>query len=419
MDRNIDDKTPWNVGLDSFARFVRAILEVPVSNSPEPSLGSQILEQFRVFQQIFGVDELCVRVPDRSSGRRVLNAVVFDESQFVQGELDISDYAKEPAIHLAMTMAPTQRFVLEERLSGSLLLIPFDVDAVGRSLVVISRPQLTDTQTCELLADAVSIVARNLNAAAAIVLKQEHRTLERSASDLRVAVIVAQSVRHEVRSLLGEVTEILLLADRKKVSPAFDQLDRLLTAVGDRVESLRIASLGSSNDPVSLVDVRQGWSEAVSLMAHAFGREDVVVKVVGSPPSSIYIEPTDFRNLCVQLLQNSLDAFKERKGKRDRVVSIRISCSTDQNSCEIRYSDNAGGIDPSRLRGTDLSSKPLAEAVFDLGTTSKKGGTGHGLWICRRLAHNYFGSIELKAYRGGVTFDVEFPLAGQLDLAAR
>lgn len=120
------------------------------------------------------------------------------------------------------------------------------------------------------------------------------------------------------------------------------------------------------------------------------------------------------RQVFFLLLLNSADAFRDRdRGSRGRKIQLRVDRTADaSNQIVFVYSDTAGGMNPAKLRMPDqrLAAQPVEQRIFGRGVTSKKYGTGLGLWIARQIMRRHYGSIELRDYRhGGVTFVLRLP----------
>jgi signal transduction histidine kinase len=117
------------------------------------------------------------------------------------------------------------------------------------------------------------------------------------------------------------------------------------------------------------------------------------------------------RQVFFLLLLNSADAFRERsRSGRERKITLRVDRS-DSSMLTLTYTDTAGGINPGKVRSDDprLAGLALERLIFEKGVTTKKTGTGLGLWIARILMNRHYGSIELRDYRNGVTFILRIP----------
>jgi signal transduction histidine kinase len=109
------------------------------------------------------------------------------------------------------------------------------------------------------------------------------------------------------------------------------------------------------------------------------------------------------QQVFLNILLNSIQHMTLKPG-RSKVLSITTTYQEDSKDypLKIRLSDTGPGIHQ-RLR----------EKVFDLGFTTRPGGTGQGLYIARSVVESLGGriSIERSVVPMGTTFLVELPIA--------
>jgi len=102
------------------------------------------------------------------------------------------------------------------------------------------------------------------------------------------------------------------------------------------------------------------------------------------------------QDMFVQMLRNLLINALQAAGPKG---TVEVETLADGDEVVIAVSDNGPGV-PAELR----------EKVFDVFFTTKRGGTGLGLNIARRIAEDHQGSIELStAASGGARFVVRLP----------
>lgn len=99
--------------------------------------------------------------------------------------------------------------------------------------------------------------------------------------------------------------------------------------------------------------------------------------------------------VLANLIRNAIDAIPEDQGR----VTISAWVATDD--VFVQVSDNGPGI-PEALQGQ----------VFDMFFTTKDGGSGVGLPVCRRLVTAWGGTLTLLSRRGaGTKFTISIPRA--------
>jgi signal transduction histidine kinase len=193
----------------------------------------------------------------------------------------------------------------------------------------------------------------------------------------------------------------------KTVEDSHDQISTLIEQA--------TAVTSPKEDDLQRVYISDVWNEAVSLVNYRLHRYGIAVTRKGD----ILIEAyrLQLRQVFFHLLLNSIDAFAARS-RRPPPRDIELHVYPPNNStsrCVIRYIDNAGGINPARLRrrgdrGSTEALPPLEQAIFVRGVTSRKDGSGNGLWVVRQILQRHYGGINLVSYREGIVFDIELPV---------
>ena len=113
--------------------------------------------------------------------------------------------------------------------------------------------------------------------------------------------------------------------------------------------------------------------------------------------ASIIGSADDFRRAILNILLNAIDAVT---AVDDRERRISISTTKSRNEVKLRISDNGLGMD-----------KEEKERVFSPYFTTKKSGTGLGLYIAQKIIKDHRGRIEIESHKDkGTTFEITFPL---------
>lgn len=105
---------------------------------------------------------------------------------------------------------------------------------------------------------------------------------------------------------------------------------------------------------------------------------------------------TELEQVLLNLITNSKDAFNDRKlKKRD----IKIKTSSTNKFSILTIEDNAGGIKNKNL-----------EKIFDPYFTTKKYGTGTGLYLVKLIIKSSFqGEISVENFNDGIRFKIAIP----------
>ena len=121
-----------------------------------------------------------------------------------------------------------------------------------------------------------------------------------------------------------------------------------------------------------------------------------VIRDYRSRPSLIGFS-NELKQVVLNIIKNSIDAFNEKE-RDNRVIEISIDSSDEMNHLRIR--DNAGGVQ------TDNQ-----QSIFEKFYTSKKKGTGLGLYIAKIIIEQRFnGKIELQNTGDGAVISISIPV---------
>ncbi len=256
----------------------------------------------------------------------------------------------------------------------------------------------------------VTVVERFLPAAAASIRNARvNMSLEQQAIQAETKatlVTLASAVAHDVNNAVGTILPLAqqLLEEVRQGVTDPDAFARDLEVVIEKARlckrifanMLRVAGAGRSGD--GPVDVNQVVRETLPFFhgqAARRGIETVLDLTDQLPP--VRFSRNDLQHIVMNLVSNSLEAMGE---KGSRVV---ISTRMDGEGAVLAVADDGPGI-PS-----DLLDK-VQEPFF----STKHGGVGLGLAICRSLAWQNCGNLEIESAPGqGTRATVDLRLAGE------
>jgi two-component system, LuxR family, sensor kinase FixL len=111
------------------------------------------------------------------------------------------------------------------------------------------------------------------------------------------------------------------------------------------------------------------------------------------------MDSVQIQQVIVNLVRNSVDALQDYGDPRERRIEIRTG-HDDPGHVSISVSDSGPGLDPK-----------IAARLFETFNTSKKGGMGIGLSVCRSIVQEHGGTLEATPNPGGgVTFQLTLPV---------
>ena len=227
---------------------------------------------------------------------------------------------------------------------------------------------------------------------------------------------VARRLAHEIKNPL---TPIQLSADR--IRNRFHRIEKTLPETRETRqfgETLTEATTLITAEAATLKTLVEEFSrfarlpichpvevDPVKLVEKTLARYDGALKSVGVSTrfdpriKTLHWDPVQIQRVFVNLIDNSLDALVEVKGRRQ--IGIRSLYHPARGSVVVEFEDNGSGIAPEDY-----------ENLFLPYFSTKKRGTGLGLAIVRQIVseHNGFIRAERNEPRG-TRFIMEFPYA--------
>jgi nitrogen fixation/metabolism regulation signal transduction histidine kinase len=177
-----------------------------------------------------------------------------------------------------------------------------------------------------------------------------------------------------IKSLSASLSDLISRADDTE---SREDMKEGLAVIGARAESLsrfmsayaRLAKLPEpSPGPVDV----GSWVRRVSGLERR-----VPVEVQPGPDITIEADGDQLEQLLINLIRNAADAAQETAG------GVRAGWRTNGRQIEIWVDDDGPGI-------------PNAGNLFVPFFTTKPGGSGIGLVLCRKIAENHNGSLTLQ-----------------------
>jgi len=230
----------------------------------------------------------------------------------------------------------------------------------------------------------------------------EHRLIQKEKSALLDSLV--GGIAHEINNKLAPIIGFseLLLAQLELGQPA-DKLARYCTMIRDSaMESAKIIrQLLQLSRPVSAelspCDLREIVKEVISFLKFRIreSRSEVLLELPDHE-AVIRADPTQIKQVVINLLLNALDAVEKQAQKQ-----LRMSISERDNKIVLKVADTGHGIKPEHL-----------PQIFDpfFTTKSVEQGSGLGLSVCLSIVKQHSGEISVKSVlNSGSEFEVTFP----------
>lgn len=229
-----------------------------------------------------------------------------------------------------------------------------------------------------------------------------------------VGVEVAQSIRHNIYKSSGNIIKSISLAEARVKKSAASNSERegvvkaleLASAAAKNIESevRQLKDVMTVDRTIKVTDVKSLWGECQQHLGYDLERLEIGVSSIRSHPPVPLLSDL-VKHIFHNLMLNSIDAL-EGIAKHRRQISLRLE-KFDLRSkiIQLMYSDTGPGLDSGTLMAhrealsrdamTGVSAETaLGELIFRPRVTTKKDGTGFGLFLCRQMAGYHGGGIE-------------------------
>jgi two-component system sensor histidine kinase DctS len=185
----------------------------------------------------------------------------------------------------------------------------------------------------------------------------------------------------------------------------FDHLTPALDAIGKSVERAgllirRVHNFVKKSEPrLEPLDVAEVTKETTALLEPELTRALCSLDVELEPGlPRVRADRVLIEQVLVNLIRNSLDACKDLPLNRRRVT---LSGTLGAGVIEVRVRDWGNGV-----------AENLTPQLFSPFISTKDGGMGMGLTICRSIIELHGGGIKYEGQRdGGACFSFTLPLA--------
>jgi PAS domain S-box-containing protein len=222
---------------------------------------------------------------------------------------------------------------------------------------------------------------------------------------------LASGIAHDFNNLLGAVLAQadLALAELPAGSPCEEELERIRDAAmqGAGIVRQLMIYAGKEKEAPERVDLSQIVREMLGLFSLSISKNSVLETALGDQLPSVVANPSQLRQIVMNLVTNASQAIGERNGTI-RVTTAReilgraaaeLKGVAEGDYISLEVSDSGCGMPP------EIQAK-----VFDPFFTTKPAGHGLGLAVVLGIVRNLSGAIDLTSEPGrGTTFHVLLP----------
>lgn len=335
------------------------------------------------------------------------------EAARILGEEDASagsNLTGQAAVPLLQLLVET---LAEGRPRSSMIALDLDEERVSLD-VTTSLLRSTEGE----VAGAIAIVSDR---------STEKRLEEQLIHSERLATLgsLLASIAHEIQNTLGSITtcaemglDVAAAAEEAAADPDPDKAAQALRRLSAEIREIFDMVLQSGTSAQTIANnmlqysrqgvrsnaVRQDLNELLRQTLRTLGKhlglDKVTLQLALDPRTpAVKVEPSKIQQALVNLVVNAIQAMQEVPPER-RVLRLETVIDAPAREVLLHVRDKGPGIHPRRL-----------ERIWQSFFTTKKHGTGLGLYITRTVIEDQGGRISVQSTPGeGTTFTVRLPL---------
>ena len=220
----------------------------------------------------------------------------------------------------------------------------------------------------------------------------------RRAATLSGIGMMAATLAHEIKNplaIIKSAAELIPQSDpdevKMRVEFINEEVDRLAGIVESHLAVARNREFPKTTQPLTVLVDKVAPRYQEQLAKRGIG---LIVEVDEDPQVPYALSP--MRQVLYNILKNAEEAVSE--GGIIRIKVGRKTAEGKEYGC-IRITDNGRGIPPEQL-----------ESIFEPFHTTRRGGTGLGLFVARQIVEGHGGKINIESTPGeGTTVEILLP----------
>jgi signal transduction histidine kinase len=217
---------------------------------------------------------------------------------------------------------------------------------------------------------------------------------------------LAAGVAHEIRNPLAGIAGAIeiISKDFPKDHPDREILDDLRQEVR-RIEKVLNDLLTYARPKAAqygMADLKETVAHTLQFARQQIGSKNIEFSIqIPSPLPRFRMDPEQLHQVLLNLVLNGIQAMdQEGKITIQALVHPGSGAPNRPNNIEISVSDTGGGI-----------SREQMERIFRPFYTTKRGGTGLGLSLCRRIITQHGGTLTVESeIKKGSKFIIHLPM---------
>ena len=218
----------------------------------------------------------------------------------------------------------------------------------------------------------------------------------------RLAIVgrLSATLAHEIRNPLASISGAAeMLSSGRLPADKTERMTGIIVSQSRRVSELLDGYLSLARDtdefPLESIDLDAFAGEAVESAIHGFAGGISVAYLKQGVPLMVLANPMRLGQALNNMLRNAVEAIANHPDGR-----VEVELAREGKEARLTVADNGPGIPAGRL-----------DRIWEPFYTTKAEGTGLGLYLCRRIAQEHGGRMEIKNRpQGGLKASLVIPV---------
>jgi len=292
---------------------------------------------------------------------------------------------------------------LFEYMQQDVSIIPFKQDKQFVAVIITDQTIMANTNA---LLQANIQKVRELNEA--LIKEKEitefqHKQLLSNSRSAAMGEMISM-IAHQWRQPLSLINTVIATLKIKKelgilnnkiIDNSINKIEKTTNFLSSTIDDFR--DYFKPNKIATTVNISNLFEKSLFFLKSELKQLDIEYAIDIDPNISIMTYKNELLQTILNILKNSIDAFKEKKKKKKKISVVVVN---NKKSIFITIEDNAGGIESKNL-------EKVFEPYF---STKSKNGTGLGLYMCKTIINEHLhGNISLESNKNGTKVAIQLP----------
>lgn len=226
---------------------------------------------------------------------------------------------------------------------------------------------------------------------------QKEKELQKFSALGEVSAKIVHEINNPLSAVIGRVDILIRNKDNsfdEKTIKVFEGMKQNLWRISKIIRLTKIVYRKGNNDSLNVFDLKTIIGDIIETTQLLKDKEQIVFESKLEDGAFVKAQDHQIFQVINNIVGNAIEATESLS-----VRKVLINLFIENNSAVLRISDNGPGV-PTEIQSS----------IFDKLFTTKKTGTGIGLYESKEILESYGGSIRLATEISSSSFEIRLPL---------